>query len=472
LREQGQLDAAEAALQEAIRLDPASAKALNNLGNVLGDRGALAAAERAYRDAIALDPALPEPHNNLGHLFRRQNRLPEAEANLRAALNLAPNLVDARINLGNVLVDQGQYAAAEEQYCAALALAPHNADAQYDLGALHLLTGQWEAGWAGYEARWRRRGCKARTMAAPAWQGEPLAGRTLLLHAEQGFGDTIQFCRYIPALTASAHVIVEAPVPLLRLLRSLAGGAELVASGEALPAHDVQLALPSLPAVLRTTLDTIPADSPYLYADPATWRRRLAELPGLRVGVAWAGNVDYALDSRRSIPPAQFAALADVPGVSLISLQKSAPGAALPGLVRDWTAELHDFADTAALIAALDLVISVDTSVIHLAGALGRPAWLLNRFDSCWRWLTDRIDSPWYPTVTIFRQSSPLDWASVLSDVAARLAALAALPALPPSLARDFDFDADLAGLTGAATAGLDISAATDAGASPRYNAA
>jgi Flp pilus assembly protein TadD len=463
LREQRRLDEAEAALLTARQLDPRSAKAANNLGNVLGDRGALEQAEAAYREAIALDPAMPEPHNNLGHLYRRLNRCAEAEQSLREALRLAPDLVDAMVNLGNVLVDLGQFTAAEASYRAALARAPENADAKYDLGALQLLTGRLAEGWAGYEVRWNRRGCKRRAMAAPAWRGDALAGRTLLLHAEQGFGDTIQFCRFIPELTKAGRVFVEAPPPLLRLLHTLEGRPTLIAAGQELPPHDLQLPLPSLPAVLGTTLTSIPASLPYLHADPvqiAAWRRRLANVPGLRVGVAWAGNADYALDSRRSIKSRAFAVLAALPGISLISLQKSPPEGAPTWLTYDWTDELHDFADTAALIKALDLVISVDTSIIHLAGALGRPAWLLNRFDSCWRWLHDRTDSPWYPGMRIFRQPSPLDWDSVLSEVAARLAELALAPA--------FGFATFGPLERGNAGASDD----TAEGTSPRYNAA
>jgi Flp pilus assembly protein TadD len=425
LREQHRPAEAEAALRQARALAPRSAQAANNLANVLSDRGALAEAEATYREALALDPKLTEAHNNLGRLLRQTDRLEAAEACLRQALRLAPQSVEAQVNLGNVLADAGRYGDAETCYLAALARAPEHADARYDLGELHLVTGRLASGWAGYEARWNRRGFSPRRLAAPRWRGKPLAGRTLLLHAEQGHGDTIQFARFIPALCADGPVILEVQASLLRLLRTLAGAPRVITAGEALPPHDVQLALPSLPHVLGIDLAGIPAAIPYLQADPASvagWRQRLAGLPGLRVGLSWAGNPDYALDRRRSLDLAVLAPLARVSGVSFISLQKNA---AAPDWMHDLTAELSDFSHTAALVSALDLVISVDTAIVHLAGALGQPTWLLNRFDTCWRWLLARTDSPWYPTLRIFRQPAPFAWAPVLAEVSACLADLA-----------------------------------------------
>jgi tetratricopeptide (TPR) repeat protein len=425
LREQQRLAEAEQALLLARELAPNSAQVANNLGNVLSDLGRRDEAEATYRAALAGDADLVEAHNNLGRLLRQANRLDEAEACLRQALALSPACVEAHVNLGNVLADLGRYDEAEAAYAAALARAPEHPEAIYDLGALHLVTGRLRRGWAGYEARWQRRGFAPRQMAAPAWQGEPRAGRTLLLHAEQGLGDTIQFCRFIPGLCAEGPVILEAPPVLHGLLGSLTGDIRLIAPGAALPTHALQLALPSLPGVLGVELADIPACVPYLHADAARvagWRARIAGLPGLRVGLAWAGNPDYALDSRRSLDVAALAPLAALAGVSFISMQKCA---AAPDWMYDASAGLDDFADTAGLVTALDLVISVDTAVVHLAGALGRPTWLLNRFDTCWRWLLERTDSPWYPTLRIFRQPAPFAWAPVLDEVAARLADLA-----------------------------------------------
>ena len=254
--------------------------------------------------------------------------------------------------------------------------------------------------------------------------------RTLLLHAEQGLGDTLQFCRYVPLIAAGAKTVLEVQAPLVRLLSRLPGVASIVAQGACLPPFDAHCPLLSLPGALGTTLDTIPAATAYLAADPALaaeWSERLAGLAGLRVGIVWAGSARddpelAAVDARRSISLEALAPLAGAPGVSFISLQKGEPAAqaSRPPLgmaLADFTADLDDFEDTAALVANLDLVISVDTAVVHLAGALGKPVWLLNRFDTCWRWLLNRDDSPWYPTLRQFRQSSPGDWTSVIAAV-------------------------------------------------------
>jgi hypothetical protein len=266
-------------------------------------------------------------------------------------------------------------------------------------------------------------------MAAPVWQGESLRHRTLLVHAEQGFGDSIQFCRYLRRLPVAREVVFEVPQALARLMEGLDGVGRVVVKGEELPPHDVQIPLMSLPHVLAEGEAGVAAEVPYLRPAPAevgVWRRRLEGLDGLRVGVAWAGNPAYPNDRRRSMRLARLAALGRVPGVTLVSLQKGEAGLevqALPEDVRplDWTAELTDFAATAALIRALDLVVAVDTAVVHLAGALGRPVWLLNRFDTCWRWLRDCGDSPWYPTLRQFRQPWPDGWEDVVADVAGAL---------------------------------------------------
>jgi hypothetical protein len=248
-----------------------------------------------------------------------------------------------------------------------------------------------------------------------------LAGRTLLLTAEQGAGDAILFSRYAPLAAEQGRVLLEAPSSLHRLFASLKN-VELVAAGEALPPFDLQCPLPSLPFAFGTRLETIPSNT-YLRADPrlaAAWRQRLDGLPGRRIGLAWAGNPDHQDDRRRSIAPHRFDGLAGLEGISFVSLQKGAGDRpSIP--LADWTEGFGDFADTAALIDGLDLVISVDTSIAHLAGALGKPVWLLNRFDPHWVWLTERADSPWYPTLRQFRQPRPGDWASVIEVIRQQL---------------------------------------------------
>jgi hypothetical protein len=291
-----------------------------------------------------------------------------------------------------------------------------------------LLSGRFEEGWKEYEWRWKTKmwSSGAREFSAPLWSGEAIGDRTILLHAEQGIGDTLQFCRYAPLIARGTRIILEVQAPLVRLLSRLPGVMQIVARGDNLPPFDVHCPLMSLPLAFGTTLDTIPAATPYLSAAAvlaADWQERLAGLDGLRVGLLWAGAqrlnfpAGATVDRRRSVTLKALAPLGEVSGASFVSLQKDGPAAQAAdpphGLVlHDFTADLHDFEDTAALIVNLDLVISVDTAVAHLAGALGKPVWLLNRFDTCWRWLLNRDDSPWYPTLRQFRQPRSGDWNS------------------------------------------------------------
>jgi hypothetical protein len=293
--------------------------------------------------------------------------------------------------------------------------------------------GDFERGWRGFEWRWKSRlGPEGRDLPGLPWLGDSsTSSKTILVHAEQGLGDSIQFCRYVPMLAAIATVVLDVPRPLLRLLAGLEGVTRIVTDDDPPPRFDAWIPMMSLPLAFRTTLETVPAAIPYLHADPertAGWRRRLAALPGWKVGLVWAGSPfsqqprAQAMDRRRSVTLRHYAPLASVPGLCLISLQKgdTAAQARTPpdGMVlHDWTKELDDYADTAALVEALDLIISVDTSVVHLAGALGKPVWVLNRYDQCWRWLRGRTDTPWYPTARLFRQQSPGDWSGVIREV-------------------------------------------------------
>jgi hypothetical protein len=298
--------------------------------------------------------------------------------------------------------------------------------------------GDLARGWAAYEWRWRtaRFAARAGRFAQPPWLGaEAPAGKTILLHAEQGFGDTLQFCRYAaPVAARGARVVLEVARPLARLMATLDGVAAVVAEGDELPAFDLHCPLMSLPLAFGTTLETVPPPARLVPVPErvAAWQLRLAAVEGIRVGLVWAGssNKTYpegrAIDRRRSITLDHYLPLAAVAGVSFVSLQKGEAalrGAAPPpGMaLLDATDGLADFADTAALVAALDLVISVDTAVAHLAGSLGKPVWILTQFDADWRWLAGRLDSPWYPTARLFRQPEIGDWASVIADVVAAL---------------------------------------------------
>lgn len=424
-----------------LQQQPGHFDAMHHLGVALTDIDDVPSALQMLLEVRAARPEAADIHNNIGTAFYAQYRLDAAEDSYRRAITLQPTLSLAHNNLGVLLRDTGRIAESIEALRRAIALAPNDPEPHHNLAMSLLLAGHLEEGWAEYEWRWGTRTQKGaqRRLAQPLWRGEDLAGGTLLLHAEQGLGDTLQFCRYVVLAAQRARVVLEVQPPLARLLSGLPGAAVVVAQGDALPQFDVQMPLMSLPRVFGTRLDTIPAAVPYLRPRDdavAAWRERLREPGKLSVGLAWAGaarshDVRLArVDRRRSLRLADFLSLAEIPGVAFVSLQKDDPrsqaaahGAAFA--LHDWTPELNDLADTAALVAALDLVITVDTAVVHLAGALGRPVWMLNRFDTCWRWLVGRDDSAWYPTLRQFRQAQPGDWSAPLRAVRDALARLA-----------------------------------------------
>jgi tetratricopeptide (TPR) repeat protein len=433
---QGRAAEAAACYRAALASRPECAEAYLNLGLLLLGLGLADEAAACCERAVALRPDLAVAHNGLGAAALAQGRLAAAEASLGQALALKPDFVDAHNNLGGVLQASGRPAEAAAQYRAALALRPDYALAHENLGMTLLALGDYVEGFREYE--WRQ---PPPAPSVPPWDGGDPAGRTLLLVAEQGLGDTLQFIRYAPLVRArGARVIVACQPELVRLLASVSGIDRVVALGEPWPAADGWVALLSLPRLLGTTLDTVPAQVPYLAAGPrkvAAWAARLADCAGLKVGLVWAGNPypdlprGQAVDRRRSLALGQLAPLAAVAGVTLVSLQKGAAAAQAqsppPGLsLFDPMAGIADFADTAALVSALDLVIGVDTAVIHLAGALARPVWVLSRFDACWRWLAGRETSPWYPTLRLFRQPAPGAWEPVVGQVVAALAAMTA----------------------------------------------
>ena len=444
LQQEGRLVEARACYERALALRPDHLSALNNLGNVNRLEGRFEEARALFERALARKPDYADAHNNLGILLRLEGRFAEALVHSDRALAVTPNAPGPLNNRGNLLQDLGRLDEAEASLGRALAVEPDFAGAHHNLGMVLLAAGRFEAGWREYEWRWRtpQAADLARRFTQPQWQGEALAGGTLLVHAEQGLGDTLQFCRYVPLLVqADRQIVFEVPRPLLRLMGSLDGVAtgqvRVVAQGDALPPFDRHCPLMSLPRLCGTRLDTIPSGAPYLTADPETrqiWQAHLAagDARALKVGLVWSGNPRAhlpeltAIDRRRSIPADLLRPLAACAGVRFYSLQKDGPPPPVGLDLIDVMAEMRDFADTAALVAQLDLVISVDTSVAHLAAALGKPVWLLNRFDSCWRWLTDRDDSPWYPSLRLFRQTAPGDWPGVVERVVPALQALAA----------------------------------------------
>lgn len=373
-----------------------------------------------YDQVLTASPHNVAAWNNRGTTLLEMGRFEEAAASFYRALELAPNLHDARIALATCCQALGRVEEALAACNTVLSAAPEHAEAHWNRGLLLLLKGNYPEGWQEYEWRWLKRNFTSslRDFPQPLWRGEALAGRTILIHAEQGFGDTLQFCRYVPLVAArGVRIVFECHPPLLELMKSLAGDVRVISMGQPLPDFDLHIPLMSLPLILGTTLDNIPAAAPYL-APPEVrslfWHGQIADGDFLKVGLCWAGK-GYP-DPRRSCPVELLTLLANVGTVSWYSLQKGWERT-LPFPMTDLTTHLHDFADTAALISQLDLVITIDTSVAHLAGALGKPTWVMLTHAPDWRWLLDREDSPWYPSARLFRQDEPGAWEYVIRRV-------------------------------------------------------
>jgi tetratricopeptide (TPR) repeat protein len=441
LKELGRLDQAVASYDRAIALRPGYAQAYLNRGNALHELHRFDEALAGYDRALALRPDFAEAHSNRGNVLQELRRFAEALSSYDRAVLLRPDFAEAHSNRGNALKELDRFDEALASFARARSIRPQFADAHFNEALCRLLIGDLARGFEQYEWRWgteQLRG-ERRNFAQPQWSGaENLAGKTVLIHAEQGFGDTLQFCRYLPRVAERAgKVIFEVQKPLLTLMRQFAGIAQIVPRGEPLGDFDLHCPLMSLPRAFATRLDSIPAQPRYLDvpADKAAaWRERLRTHQDLRVGIAWAGSprpgLPHAsrLDRQRSIAFDCLAPILKVAGCAFYSLQKGERAAAqlhastLCHHVIDFTDELHDFADTAALVENLDLVIAVDTSIVHLAGALGKPLWLINRHNTCWRWLRDSEDSPWYPTVRIFRQDAARSFDPVIARIATALA--------------------------------------------------
>ncbi len=421
-RQQGKLTEAIAGYQRALHLKPGYAEAHSNLGVALLDQGKVEEAVACHRQALALKPDIAEAQSNLGMALAEQGKLAEAAGCYQQALRLKPDYAEAHNNLGVVLAELGKLTEAAACYEQALRLKPDYADAHLNLAYSWFFREDLEAGWPEYEWRWKRPGFPRPAFRQPLWDGASIQGQTILLFAEQGLGDTLQFIRYAPLVKQrGAKVIVQCQAPLVRLLATCSGVDRLVFEGTAIPPFDVQAPLLSLPRIFRTTLANIPAKIPYLSIEPAArahWQQQLCSVEGFKVGIAWQGNPEHTRDRRRSVRLLAFAPLAGLPGVRLVSLQKGKGREQLPELanrlgVLDLTDRLNDFTDTAALLSQLDLVITVDTAVAHLAGALGVPVWVALAFDPDWRWMLEREDSPWYPSMRLFRQSRWGDWPGV-----------------------------------------------------------
>ena len=473
LRLQGRLDQALESYDRAVAIDPTLADAYYNRGGVLEDLQLWDDAVANYENALALQPNLPQALNNLGNSLFNLARYEEALAKLNQALQLSPNNPDVLSNRGNVLREMRQFAAALSDHHAALArnpsspeylnnrgsvlreighldqavadyrralaINPDHVGARANLAMTELLLGDWAPGFDGYELRfrkWKNRIFQPET-GAREWRGEALSGKCILLYGEQGFGDAIQFIRYVPHLLArGARVTVMCDRRLHRLFATVTPGVEYIDRVEPSESFDFQIALMSLPRVLAVRPDTMRSQVPYLRAEPGRceyWRLRLGE-HGFKVGIAWQGNPAGSIDNGRSIPLREFAPLAEISRVRIISLQKNygiEQLATLPAgmMVERPGFDFDDgndaFIDTAAIMSNLDLVVTSDTSIAHLAGALARPVWIALKYVPDWRWLTERSDSPWYPTARLFRQKKLDDWSGVADDIATALRVVA-----------------------------------------------
>ncbi len=431
-------DEAIASLRRAVALMPRSASAHSNLGAALIDQNALLEGIESCLRATTLDAEHGDAYRNLCAAYLKLDQIEKAISSGRHAARFSPNCADAHWNLSVALLRASQYEEAARACREAIACRADFADPHANLGLILLLLGQYREGWKEHEWRWQSRACATprRNFPAPPWDGSPAPGRTILVHAEQGFGDTIQFLRYLPLVRAkadAARVIFECPPELARLLaHSRDWNAEIVArrdwEGTGLPAFDRHVPLLSLPWRLGW-FEPMGAPSPYLCADEkrrTEWKTKLGAAQGLRVGVVNAGSPVHTNDRNRSLPLEKLAPLFEIAGItfhSLRPLKDHRPAIAESGLI-DWSEHLLDFSDTAALIAHLDLVITVDTAVAHLAGALGKPVWILLPFSPDWRWGLESEETPWYPTMRLLRQSMPGDWTSVVVLVGRMLRAL------------------------------------------------
>ncbi len=427
---QGDRRQAQARFEQALALRPNFAAAHNNLGQVLMDLGKRDEAAAQFERALALRPDFAEVHNNLANVLLGQGKLDEAAARYEQALALRPDFAESLKNLGVALRNQGKRDQALARFQQAIALRPNYPDAHVGVAVHYLTEGDFERGWPEYE--WRLRvSDRLPRHTLPRWTGEPLAGRSLLLLAEAGLGDTILFVRYARLLKEQgARVVLATQPPLGRLLASDADLDELFILGSAaeLPRCDFCLPLWSAPFAFQTTVATIPGKIPYLTADPQltdAWRQELAGIEGFKIGIAWQGSGNSPLDRWRAIPLANFAPLAALPGVRLVSLQKgfgSEQIATVDFPVLDLSDRLDEaagpFMDTAAVMRNLDLVVTSDTAVAHLAGALGVPVSLALHFSADWRWLRQRDDTPWYPTMRLFRQTAFGQWPDVFERIA------------------------------------------------------
>ena len=438
LNEIDKLDAAASHYRRSIQLKPDFADAHNNLGVILKRQGRIREAIAHYRTALEYSSQKADIYNNLGNALKINGRIDEAIEMLHRALAARPDFAEAYNNMGVALQARGNHTAALINFEKAVELKPEFAEARFNRATIDLLHGNYSRGWQGYEWRFKKRHWQdvyPIRHSLPRWDGSPFPEKRLLVYDEQGFGDTIQFVRYLPQVKAlGGTVILETRKPLLACLQGAEGIDEVIdrsAVGDSAEGCDLVVPLLSLPGIFGTNLESIPAKIPYLHAEAAKvsyWKKRIRGSE-FKVGLVWAGNPDQENDDLRSVALNDLMTLADIPGLRLFGLQKGIAAGqvteipAETGLI-DLGPELEDFSDTAAVMANMDLIISVDTAAVHLAGAMGLPVWILVCFSLDWRWMLERDDCPWYSTARLFRQPEPGNWDVVFRRVAKELEAL------------------------------------------------
>jgi len=433
LRAYGRHQEAEAMFRRTVALNPNFADAYYNLGNAYFSQGKFKKSVIAYHKAAKLQPRNAATRFNMGNAYKAMGDYARAAAALRSALAVDPNYTEAWHNLANVLKDGGFYRMAMDCYRRTLKLDRSLAEAHYNLALLLLLAGDMRQGFDQYEWRNRVQGLASpkRGFSQAQWTGKPIDGMTLLVHAEQNYADTLQFCRYLPMVAArGAKVIVECQAPLVELMGRVAGVSKVVEAGKPLPPFDMHCPLPSLPRAFATNHDSIPADIPYLKAHGLMvreWRRRLAEDGEFfRIGLVWTGNPQHGNDGLRSLSIRELMVLPQLPQIRYYSLQAGAAErelaeTGLDKVIPNLAADIPDFHSMAAAISALDLLISIDAAPAHLAGALGKRVWLVVPSAPDWRWKRQGRATPWYPTFRLYRQKQRGDWQGVMQEVAADL---------------------------------------------------
>ena len=430
--ETGNLEVAEQYIKKAIEINPDNTSCYVNMGNLVQKKGDIKGSVQWFKNALVCDDSNKKAYNNLGVTFTKLRRYKEALDVLKQAIELDDNYYEAHNNIAEVWRFCNEYDKALKFYDKALSIKPDFVEARWNRALLFLVQKEFEKGWAEYEYRWKRASTPQRSIiSGRLWDGKPFVGKTLFVYEEQGLGDTIQFIRYLPLVKKlGGHVIFEVLTPMIRLLETFEGFDRLWVGIKNVDTRttdrfDFHIPLLSLPKIFNTLFETIPANIPYINADKnlvEIWGQRIKDKQGFKIGIVWSGHQYHVNDDNRSICLSAFLPLKSLKGIKLYSLQKEKH--------EKWTdidpksffnqdlgTQISDFADTAAIIENLDLVISIDTAIVHLAGAMGKQVWTLLPFAPDWRWMLDTKDSPWYPTMTLFRQIEPCDWDFVVKKV-------------------------------------------------------